>query len=370
MQVQNVKTLPEISCLSLKERIHYRARLLHWYNQAGRTLPWRIRSETHAGSKGRDAYGIWLSEIMLQQTTIAHATPYWHKFLKRWPTVHALANAPREQVLACWAGLGYYARARNLHKCAILVSKAYDGVFPSSVDELLKLPGVGEYTANAICAAAFDRPASVVDGNVERVMSRFFAIKTPLPKSKPEIKAVAANLADPENSRDYSQAIMDLGSLVCTPKAPHCSLCPWQTGCMAYRDDEPLQYPVKLPRKAKPKRYGVCYHVTKNTQIWLRRRDDNGLLGGMMEIPGSDWRETKGVSFTAPFKTQWRKAGTVIHVFTHFSLNLEVWCAQVSEDWTINDGELVLIENLNDVGLPSVMMKAAKLGLSGQFEDG
>ena len=340
-----------------------RRRLLDWYDQKGRTLPWRIRPEDRAAGKAADPYAVWLSEIMLQQTTVPHATPYWFKFLQTWPTVHDLAQAPREAVLAAWAGLGYYARARNLHKCAVMVSTEHNGVFPVDLDTLKALPGVGDYTANAIRAAAFNQPASVVDGNVERVIARRFALKTALPKAKPEIKALAGQLADPERPCDYAQAIMDLGATVCTPKSPQCSLCPWQEGCAAFQEGEPTRYPLKEKKAPKPVRYGVCFHVIRNDALWLRRRPETGLLGAMMELPGSDWTENKVKPVRSPFEAAWRSAGEVRHVFTHFSLHLEVMSAYAPTNWTPAEGQLTPLSELEDVGLPSVMMKAAKLGL-------
>ena len=211
-----------------------RAALLDWYDREGRTLPWRIRPEDREAGRKPDPYAVWLSEIMLQQTTVPHATPYWERFLARWPSVQDLAASPREDVLAAWAGLGYYARARNLHACAQVVADELGGRFPEDLEALRALPGVGEYTANAIRAAAFDKPASVVDGNVERVITRLFAIETPPPGAKPEIKRLAAGLADPDRPGDYAQALMDLGATVCTPKSPRCGACPWSKACAAH----------------------------------------------------------------------------------------------------------------------------------------
>ncbi|PWE17870.1 A/G-specific adenine glycosylase [Marinicauda salina] len=345
-----------------------RAALLDWYDRQGRTLPWRVRPEDRAAGRIADPYAVWLSEIMLQQTTVAHAAPYWEKFLERWPTVEALAAAPREAVMAAWAGLGYYARARNLHACAQVVASEHGGRFPSDLDALRALPGIGEYTANAVRAAAFDKPASVVDGNVERVLARMFAIETPLPKAKREIKAIAAELADPERPGDYAQAIMDLGATACAPASPHCAGCPWRDACAARADGEPERYPVKAKKKAKPVRRGVCFHVVRDGALWVRRRPDDGLLGAMMELPGTGWTEAgpapADIAAARPFDADWRRAGRVRHVFTHFALELDVECAAAPAGWRPPEGEWAGLDRLKEAGLPSVMMKAAQSGLT------
>jgi len=357
----------ERSVLLSNSREALRSALLDWYDAKGRSLPWRLRPEDRARGAIADPYAVWLSEIMLQQTTVPHATPYWERFLARWPTVTDLAKAPREDVLAAWAGLGYYARARNLHKCAQTVAFELEGRFPQTLDALLALPGVGDYTANAIRAAAFNKPASVVDGNVERVLTRMTAMQTPLPKSKPEIKAIAAELASPERSCDYAQAIMDLGATVCTPKSPQCAACPWSVWCAAREAGEATRYPLKEKKKPKPVRRGVCFHVTGEGGLWIRRRPETGLLGAMMELPGTDWTLTAPdaaqITEARPFDAAWRQAGQVRHVFTHFTLELEVLCASAPEGWRPNVGQWAPLSDLKQAGLPSVMMKAAKLGL-------
>lgn len=343
------------------------AALLDWYDRAGRSLPWRIRPEDRRAGAVADAYAIWLSEIMLQQTTVPHATPYWERFLERWPTVKHLADAPRDDVLAAWAGLGYYARARNLHACAQTVAYELEGEFPSDLAGLLALPGVGDYTANAIRAAAFDQPASVVDGNVERVLTRMVRLETPLPKAKPQIKAIAAGLASTERPGDYAQAIMDLGATVCTPKSPDCAACPWSGWCAARVAGDQTRYPLKEKKKPKPVRRGACFHVVRNGAIWLRRRPETGLLGAMMEVPGTQWSEggvsENEVAIAAPFAADWRNAGQVRHVFTHFALELDVLTAVAPEGWTPGEGGWTALSELKEAGLPSVMMKAVKLGL-------
>ena len=346
-----------------RETDRLRETLLAWYDRAGRTLPWRVRPEDRAAGRTPDPYAVWLSEIMLQQTTVPHAAPYWERFLARWPTVADLAAAPREDVLAAWAGLGYYARARNLHACAQTVATELGGVFPGELEALRALPGIGEYTSNAIRAVAFDRPASVVDGNVERVISRLDRIETPLPKSKPQIKARAAELADPDRPGDYAQALMDLGATVCTPKSPDCAVCPWAFACTARAEGDPARYPLKEKKKPKPVRRGVCFHVTSKGRLWLRRRPETGLLGAMMELPGTEWSEAGPGDPAPPFAADWREAGEVRHVFTHFELRLSVRAAVAPAGWAPDDGVLFPLDELDQAGLPSVMMKAARLGL-------
>lgn len=269
-------------------------------------------------------------------------------------------------MLAAWAGLGYYARARNLHACAVIVSKELNGQFPSDLDQLRKLPGIGDYTSNAIRAVAFDKPASVVDGNVERVLARLASIDVPLPKAKPIIKTLAAQLADPDRPGDYAQAIMDLGATVCTPKSPDCSSCPWRAACTSHAAGNQMRYPLKDKKKPNPVRRGLCFHVTRGETLWLRRRPDSGLLGGMLELPGREWVEGSDLprlGDDTPFEADWTHAGQVRHVFTHFSLELEVYCASAPQSWTPQDGTLVPFAHLDTVGLPSVMMKAATLAL-------
>ncbi|MFS2318726.1 A/G-specific adenine glycosylase [Maricaulis sp. D1M11] len=337
--------------------------LLAWYDRQGRALPWRIRPEDAARGAVADPYAIWLSEIMLQQTTVPHATPYWLSFLKRWPRVQDLAAAPREDVLSAWAGLGYYARARNLHACAIEVSETLDGVFPSTLKALQALPGIGEYTANAIRAAAFDAPASVVDGNVERVITRMVRLEIPLPAAKPTIRRLAGSIADPQRSRDYAQAIMDLGATVCTPKSPTCGGCPWSSGCQARKAGDMTAYPRKTPKKAKPVRRGTAWMVSRDsggqTQLWLKTRPDRGLLGGMREVPSTGWSDAEADT-PQPFDTEWEPRGEIRHVFTHFELRLDVVRAPAPAGWEPESGEWVGEDDLRVEDLPSVMRKIVR----------
>ena len=336
-----------------------RAHLLAWYDAQARDLAWR------AGPKAgwrQDPYKVWLSEVMLQQTTVPHATPYFLKFTARWPTVSDLAAAPDEEVMAAWAGLGYYARARNLLKCARAVAQDHDGVFPDTEEGLRALPGLGPYTAAAVAAIAFDRPANVVDGNVERVMSRLYAVEAPLPDSKPELKALAADLVRDDRPGDWAQALMDLGATVCRPKSPLCDRCPVSEACAGLATGAPETYPRKTKKAERPRRYGVAYLLTRGDQIALVRRPPKGLLGGMLALPTSDWRDrpwgaAEAVA-AAPAILDWRSAGEIEHVFTHFSLTLTVLRAEGAAD------EVIWSPRRDLDGLPSVFLKAAKAGLT------
>lgn len=336
-----------------------RRALLDWYDRSGRTLPWRIRPEDRAAGRVADPYAVWLSEIMLQQTTVPHATPYWHRFLEAWPTIGDLAGADDDSILTAWAGLGYYARARNLIACARQVA-ADGGTFPDTLDGLKSLPGIGDYTANAILAAAFNKPASVVDGNVERVIARMFRIETPLPKAKKGITALASQIADADRPGDYAQAIMDLGAVICSPRSPACGLCPWQPDCAAHDGGVQTAYPKKMPKKAKPTRRGTVWRVERDGKVWLRKRPDTGLLGGMMEVPGSGWVEDTPV-LEPPFDGDWEVRPEVRHVFTHFTLTLDVWRAQAPDGWEPEQGVWADLDDLDAYALPSVFRKVLVL---------
>lgn len=337
-----------------------RAGLLAWYDKEGRTLPWRIRPEDRRAGKVADPYAVWLSEIMLQQTTVPHGTPYWHKFLERFPTVTDLANADRETVLSMWAGLGYYARARNLHKCAQIVRDDFAGEFPKTEAELLKLPGIGPYTAATIAAICFDEATNIVDGNVERVISRIFKVEEPLPEARKPLRLLAGTLADPKRAGDYGQAVMDLGATICTPRSPKCSVCPWDMFCLAEENGAPEVYPRKAAKKPKPVRYGAAFVALHNGEVLLETRPDKGLLGGMAGLPGSEWSDTPPVSplKSAPFKGDWTKSkGDVKHVFTHFELRLEVYKAEFE---TRPDSNYAWADDYLLEGLPTVFKKALK----------
>ena len=266
--------------------------LLDWYDTNARVLPWRVSPAARASGMQPDPYRVWLSEVMLQQTTVAAVKSYYERFTERWPSVTDLATAEDGEVLGEWAGLGYYARARNLLKCARVVAMGYGGRFPEAHEALLSLPGIGPYTAAAISAIAFDAPEVVVDGNVERVMARFFDIRTPLPAAKPELAEAAAGLTPRARPGDYAQAVMDLGATICTPRSPSCGLCPWRSACAARAAGAQAELPRRTPKKAKPTRLGIAYVARRSDGAWLlERRPDNGLLGGMLGWPGSDWLE-------------------------------------------------------------------------------
>ncbi|MFN3232432.1 MAG: A/G-specific adenine glycosylase [Alphaproteobacteria bacterium] len=338
--------------------------LLRWYDSHRRVLPWRALAGESA-----DPYRVWLSEIMLQQTTVATVKGYYERFLARWPTVEALAEAPLDDVLTEWAGLGYYARARNLHKCAQTVVADHEGAFPGTAEALEKLPGIGRYTSAAVAAIAFDQPATVVDGNVERVISRLFAIETPLPDSKPEIHENAARLTPGSRPGDYAQAMMDLGATICTSKSPKCLLCPLVDGCVAKAAGLESELPRKKPKKARPTRYGTAFWLEreggKGREVLLRRRPEKGLLGGMMEVPSSPWVENDAANGLghAPAPVIWEAVdGQVVHVFTHFRLELDVVRGEAGDDLDV-DGKWVSIDALGGEALPTVMKKVVKMAL-------
>ncbi len=339
--------------------------LLAWYDRNGREMPWRVRGRVRGrvrdrvrhGSHGSraDPYRVWLSEIMLQQTTVAAVTPYFEKFIARWPTIAALAAAPPDDVLQAWAGLGYYARARNLHKCARMVRADFAGKFPEDVATLKTLPGIGEYTASAISAIAFGHPANVVDGNVERVVARLRMVDAPLPSVKRELRDLAGEIAPQRRPGDYAQALMDLGATVCTPRNPACGRCPWASNCQAGIAGQAADYPRRMAKKPKPVRRGVAYWIEQDNKIFLERRPDSGLLGGMLCFPGSEWVETTD----GPERSVGGAllSGEVRHTFTHFHLVLRV---QLGGDEGSRAGEWVAITDLDEAGLPSVMQKVAR----------
>ena len=333
-----------------------RRRLLAWYDDNARTLPWR--APPHSGLRA-DPYRVWLSEVMLQQTTVPHATPYFLKFTRLWPTVRDLAAAEDGEVMAAWAGLGYYARARNLLKCARAVAQDHGGVFPDTEEELRALPGLGPYTAAAVAAIAFDRPANVVDGNVERVMARLYAVEAPLPGAKPELTRLAAALVSEMRPGDWAQALMDLGATVCRPKSPLCERCPVADICLARAGGSPETYPRKSAKAARPRRHGAAYVLTRGDEVALVRRPPKGLLGGMLALPTTDWSHEPiaDAIAAAPVQAPWRPAGEIEHVFTHFALTLQVWRAEGEADGVIWTRRADL------GGLPSVFLKAAKAAL-------
>ena len=344
------------------------ADLLAWYDRHARVLPWRVRR----GQK-TDPYRVWLSEIMLQQTTVKAVAPYYSRFLARWPTVEALAAASRDDVLRVWAGLGYYARARNLHACAKAVVERHGGIFPSDLDGLRALPGIGDYTAAAIGAIAFDAPAVPVDGNVERVVTRLFAVEDELPAAKPRIKQHAASLLPARRSGDFAQALMDLGATLCSPKRPACALCPWNEACAAFARGDQETFPRKARKREGKLRRGAAFVVLRADRcVLLRRRPEKGLLGGMSEVPGSDWTHDFDVADAlraAPrLQATWRMLpGTVRHVFTHFPLELAVFMTQIPRATPAPKGaRWVKVLDLPREALPNVMRKVLQHALAGE----
>ena len=336
--------------------------LLGWYDGHARDLPWRNRAGARA-----DPYRVWLSEIMLQQTTVATVKPRFAEFIARWPTVHDLAAAPDADLMAAWAGLGYYARARNLLACARAVVRDHGGAFPADEAALRALPGIGDYTAAAITAIAFGQRAVVVDGNVERVVARLFAIDTPLPAAKPLIRQATDQITPPRRAGDFAQAMMDLGSSLCGPRAAQCLLCPLRPHCRAMAQRTPTAYPVKLTKKAKPQRHGIVFWLERDGHVLLVRRPAKGLLGGMRALPSGPWTEAPPGLDGAPLPgIDWQiAAGRVTHAFTHFTLELSLASGRAEGHEAPADSEWWAINALDSAGLPTVFAKAVRLGRPG-----
>jgi A/G-specific adenine glycosylase len=345
--------------------------LLAWYDRERRHLPWRAEP-----GETPDPYKVWLSEIMLQQTTVKAVLPRYGLFLKTWPDVEALACADLGEVLAAWAGLGYYARARNLHACARAVVERHGGKFPATEAELRALPGIGDYTAAAIASIAFGEQAMPVDGNIERVVARLFAVTTPLPDAKPEIKALAKSLMPKTRAGDFAQAMMDLGAMLCTPRRPACGLCAVRSGCRGYADGLAEALPLREEKSERPVRRGVTFvALREDGAVLLRERPLRGLLGGMLETPSSPWAEGEGTARSgtghAPLKAEWKRLpGLVEHTFTHFHLELSVYRAEVGLDAEPKRAALpercrwLKPRELAGAALPSVMRKVLALALS------
>ncbi len=360
---------PVAAAKSKRQELETAARpalLLDWYDRHRRRLPWR----PPAGERA-DPYRVWLSEIMLQQTGVKTVGPYFLKFIERWPDVGALGRASQDDVLRMWAGLGYYSRARNLHACAVAVLRDHGGVFPDTEQGLRTLPGIGPYTAAAISAIAFDIRTMPVDGNIERVVSRLYRVEEPLPQAKPRIQELAATLLGPSRAGDSAQALMDLGSSICSPKKPACALCPLNDDCAARTRGDQETFPRKAPKKSGMLRRGAAFIVTRGDELLVRTRPEKGLLGGMTEVPGSDWLAGEGGKSAlkqAPMLkgvTRWhRKAGVVTHVFTHFPLELVIYTAKVAARTRAPEGmRWVPIATLAGEALPNVMRKAIAHGL-------
>ena len=336
----------------------FRCKILKWYDKNQRVLPWRS-----VGKKKPNPYHVWLSEIMLQQTTVATVGPYFEKFSKRWPTVHDLAVADKEDVMHEWAGLGYYARARNLYKCAQVISVELNGIFPDTQQELEKLPGIGGYTSAAVRAIAFNKPANVVDGNIERVMARIYAVTEPVPDSKPQLKKLAGGLADDKEDRpgDYAQALMDLGAGICTPKSPKCMLCPVMDICEAKKQGIAETLPARKTKKPKPQKHGAVYWITNDrNEVCFIRRDETEMLGGMLGLPTSEWviTETK----VKPEKGFKPLGQFITHSFTHFDLRLDIYTKNLKNGIKLPQNNPIWLSalELDSLGLPTLFKKVVK----------
>ena len=344
--------------MNMDEKLHFADfadQLLDWYAVSARELPWRIGPDDRAQGVRADPYRVWLAEIMLQQTTVPHATRYFHAFTKRWPTVEALAAAKDTDVMGAWAGLGYYARARNLLKCAREIAQR--GHWPDTVDGLRALPGIGPYTAGAIAALAFGRRSAAVDGNVDRVFARLLALKGDWKTEKVHLKSVVEDLVPTDRPAEFAEGLMDLGATICTPKAPNCLICPVRTYCLAQAEGTPDRYPIKPKKTPKPHRLGHVYILQgADRTVLTETRPDRGLLGGMMGLPTSDWGDAL-VSPDFPESADWQEIGQVRHVFTHFALTLNVWLAH-RDDLNVKTPIRTAADHL-----PSVFAKALKLAL-------
>jgi len=346
-----------------KHAEEFRGQVLSWYDENRRVLPWR------AGPKEKpDPYCVWLSEIMLQQTTVNAVIPYFSKFIEKWPNVEALAQAEREDVMAAWAGLGYYARARNLHQCAQMIANDMGGDFPQEQKELQKLPGIGDYTSAAIASIAFNRPANVVDGNIERIMARYFLVRAPLPGSKKKLKALAGDMADGDQKRpgDYAQGLMDLGAAICTPQSPRCEICPVKAGCRAYKQGVANDLPVRKKKADKPQRLGFVYWIENDQEeVLLHQRPAKGLLGGMKGLPTTEWIE-RGANYNPAHPKDFAvfdftKGQSIYHSFTHFDLELVLHRGKTQRFQPKQDYFWAKSGMLKKAGFPTVFRKAYKI---------
>ena len=331
--------------------------LLRWYDTHARDLPWRGRP----GEAPPDPYRVWLSEVMLQQTTVAAVKPYFEKFTSTWPRVQDLAAADEAEVMSAWAGLGYYSRARNLVKCARQV--VADGGFPDNERALRALPGLGEYTAAAVAAIAFGKRAVVVDANVERVVARLFDIEEPLPQARKAIRARADDITPVERAGDFAQAMMDLGAMICTARVPKCLLCPLAAECQGRKAGDPARLPVKPAKKPKPERQGRAFWIERDRAVWLVQRQGTGMLGGMRALPDDGWSARDDGSGSPPIEAEWELLGAVRHVFTHASLTLEVH-ATSSEQTPAGEGQWWPVSKIAEAGLPTLFAKAARLAVA------
>lgn len=339
--------------------------LLAWYDRHARPLPWRIPPDRSKAGERQDPYQIWLSEIMLQQTTVAAVIPYFENFTKRWPTVADLAAASDDAVRSAWAGLGYYRRAANLHACARVVAQEYGGAFPQTAKALKELPGIGDYTSAAIAAIAFGEPVAVIDGNVERVFTRLHELDTPVPKVKREVTEKVGVLVPADRPGDFAQATMDLGATLCTPKNPTCSLCPWNDQCGAFKSGTMETFPVKAPIKAKPQRFGSALVRVRQSDgaVWCETRPDGGLLPNMTQVPTTEWIKAESPpEIGYPFPGA-EHVGAIEHVFTHFALTLQVYHRVEEGGANSDEGWWSPPNRIKEEAWPTVMVKALKLAL-------
>ena len=339
-------------------------KVLGWYDSNSRALPWRIPPAQSKAGIRPNPYHIWLSEVMLQQTTVKAVKPYYQIFIKKWPSIKKLASAKDEEIMGAWAGLGYYSRARNLIKCARIIVKDFKSIFPQEEKLLLKLPGIGPYTASAILAIAFNKEANVVDGNIDRIIARLFAIVTPIMLSKVEIKSHAASIIPKCRFGDYAQALMDLGSQICTPKNPDCMVCPIKSKCCSYKIGATDNIPYPMIKKPKPIRYGYVFVIlTNNNSILLERRPNSGILGGMLSFPSNTWVESNNLKLCPPFKAKWNILNkTVYHTFSHFHLELKI-VRSIVKDPPLGYLQSSL-KNFNPKSLPTLMRKVFEIGLT------
>ncbi|WP_455477315.1 A/G-specific adenine glycosylase [Bartonella sp. B41] len=345
------------------------SRLLSWYDQNHRHLPWRVSPKEQVQGIRPDPYKVWISEIMLQQTTVEIVKPYFEKFLRLWPNLSSLGKASQDDLMKAWAGLGYYSRARNLKICAHQLIENYKGKFPQSITALRTLSGIGDYTASAIAAIAFNFPVAVVDGNVERVVTRLFAITSMLPKAKAEIKETTQKITSLSRPGDFAQAMMDLGATICTSYKPSCSLCPLQDLCKASKTQTAELFPIKSPKKKRPLQTGSAFVVlNKNKQIYLEKRQEEKLLKGMTQIPNNIGINDKDEFKNAPLTANWQFKGQITHVFTHFSLKLNVYCINDVHQVQRKNGWWCDIQHLTEEALPTVMKKAISVAIPNLFK--
>ncbi|MFT4320692.1 A/G-specific adenine glycosylase [Bartonella bacilliformis] len=344
------------------------SRLLSWYDQNHRHLPWRITPKEQMKGIHPDPYQVWLSEIMLQQTTVKTVKPYFKKFLKLWPDLLSLSQASQDDIMKAWAGLGYYSRARNLKNCADHLMRNYGGQFPQSMKILRTLPGIGDYTAAAIAAIAFNQPVSVVDGNIERIITRLFAITAMLPKAKSEIKEKIQEIIAINRPGDFAQAMMDLGAIICRPRNPSCLLCPLQNSCQATKMQTVEHFPVKPPKKDRLFKTGTAFIViNKDKKIYLEKRKTQTLLNGMTQIPNTIGFKNENALLHAPFAADWQFKGQITHVFTHFSLKLDIYYIDNICEINLKNGWWCDIQHLTKEALPTVMKKAISVAIPNLF---